>query len=393
MDRSQSSLLSRTRAFAILVLGVFANACAAGHTTGEAADEVVDRQTEGAAFLDDARVADLVTIAPTFPFGVTKRHAAAGPVLGARWGNHGGPLVTTRNFSAPASPLKVSRWTAPVGATDAANRTELASILAPNLPPSRFWGVDGFVDLPVGPFSMLAYSGSGEPFPGEVLFYTKDYDRVVARANVNGFYSGIGVTDGRTRRLVYSGLSGLRSAPTSDKDSALYASDVCNDSPVPSGSCAATVKLFGWSGSSGPIAADADGNVFVGAFVSGGAHSDAIYGVTRSQTFATAAVPKTTVAEADAGGTASLAAITKPGSNKGWVVAKGHDGEKASPAYARAYRSTGGAIVADGATVENAIAGTSPDASLSFFSDPAGLLWVAVELPDASWLLQLAPRP
>src|SRR6185503_918965 len=106
-------------------------------------------------------------------------------------------------------------------------------------------------DLPFGSLSMLAYSGSGEPFPGEVLFYTKDYDRVVARANVNGFYSGVGVTDGRTRRLVYSGLSSLRTSPSADKDSGLYASDVCNDSPAPSGSCPPSVKLFGWAGGSG----------------------------------------------------------------------------------------------------------------------------------------------
>lgn len=383
-------LVARALVAAFAPTSVACGGAEEGDDPGAAAAEVNEGKGES-AFLDAERVVDLVTISPSFPFGVTRRHRAAGAVLGAHWGGHGGPLVTTMN----AGTLKAHRWTLPDGVTEAAKEALLPSVAVPNLPTPAFWGADGFVDLPFGSLSMHSYSSAAAHSAGELIFYSKDYDRVAGRARVNGFYSGVGVEGGGAKRIVYSGLSGLSSTASAQEESGLYASDVCGDSPAPSGSCAASVKLFGWQGFSGPVTSDADGNVFVAAFLSrpGGANRGAIYGLTKSQSLATSAQSEATLAERSAGGTASIAAVGKPGSQKGWIIAKGHDDKAAAPSYARAYHSNGNAIVADGAIVENVIAAASPDASLSFFSDPKGNLWVSVELPDASWLLELQPRP
>jgi hypothetical protein len=155
------------------------------------------------------------------------------------------------------------------------------------------------------------------------------------------------------------------------------------------------VKLFGWQGNSGPVTADADGNVFVGAFVtqSGGAETDAIYALSMTQSFGTSSQTASTLSQRKTGGTASIAAITTPGSQKGWVIAKGHDGKTPAPSYAVPYRSNGTALAVGGDVLDQPVSGTSPDASISFFADPKGHLWVAVELPTGSTFLELAPRP
>jgi hypothetical protein len=346
-------------------------------------------------FLADDQVTDLVKIAPGFPFGVKQRHAASGPALDARWGAHRGPVVTTLDHGAQ----KVTRWTMPDGVTDAATHTDLTSATPTALPAQPFWGVDGFVDLPFDSLTMRAYSSSGDNFPGEVLFFSKDYDRVVARGHVNAFYSGLGVLNGEQKRVVYSGLSGIGTDAQTGNDCALYASDVCDGSPAPTGSCPASVKLFGWQGSSGPVATDADGNVFVAGFVTTSpagqpaTETDTIYAVTKTQSFASDAVAPGKVSERKTGGTASIAAVSAPGSHKGWIIAKGHDDKTAAPSYALPYTVSDTAIAAAGPAVEQAIIGASPDASLSFFTDPEGNLWVAVELPTGSTFLELTPRP
>jgi hypothetical protein len=344
-------------------------------------------------FLSDDQVSDLVKIAPGFPFGVKQRHAASGPALDARWGAHGGPAVTTLDHGAQ----KVTRWTMPEGVTDAATHTDLTSATPTDLPAQPFWGVDGFVDLPFDSLTMRAYSSSGDNFPGEVLFFSKNYDRVIGRGHVNAWYSGVGIANGQQKRLVYSGLSGISADAATGNDSALYASDVCDGSPAPTGSCPASVKLFGWDGSSGPVTTDADGNVFVAGFVTGvgqpPTETDTVYAITKTQSFSEDAVQAATLSERKTGGTASIAAVSAPGSHKGWIIAKGHDDKTAAPSYALPYTVNDSSVAAVGPAVEQAIVGASPDASLSFFADPKGNLWVAVELPKSSTFLELSPRP
>src|SRR5262249_19532738 len=160
-SRLSSILRSRFSGLAFTVgLGVLASLSAACASNAEDVADGAGAEVSGPAFLDESSVADLVRISPSFPFGIVARHAASGPALDAHWGRHGGPLVTTQDFQHPGSPLKVERWTLPAGVTDAATRSELTGIVAPNLPAQTFWGVDGFVDLPFDSLSMHAYSSS-----------------------------------------------------------------------------------------------------------------------------------------------------------------------------------------------------------------------------------------
>ncbi len=375
---------------AVLGLAMLSVACG---SNDDDADASRGGQAASPQFLEASAYGDLVTIAPTFPFGVTRKHSVTGGVLAARWGNHDGPVITTSDFAAPASPLKVSRLTLPAEAVGPATRAELTSTLATDLPEERFWTTEGFVDLPFGSLSMVSYSSSPPVFAGELLFYSKDYDRVVSRAHVNGYYGGLGLVDGSTQRIVYTGLSKIASAPLTDSENALWATNICGESVAPTGSCTDSVKLFGWAGNSGPVTADADGNVFVAASLSSGAFTEVVYALTKAQALGSAPARQATALERAGQGTSSLATASKPGSGKGWIVTKGFDFDGPATTYARAYRSSGTEIVSDGEMVENAIAAVSPEASTSFFSDPQGHLWVAVESATASWLLELEPKP
>ena len=79
-----------------------------------------------------------------------------------------------------------------------------------------------------------------------MFLYSQNYDAVVARANVNGFYSGRGVTDGTKTRIVYTGLSDFSDAASTTSDNGLWAADVTATALEG----AASLKLFGWSGGS-----------------------------------------------------------------------------------------------------------------------------------------------
>ncbi len=391
MLRLDTSIVARALSVALLALGTAASGCAANEAVDDAEPSAAAIHGQR-TFLEEGSFADLVRISPSFPFGVTARHAAAGPALGARWGAHGGPLVTTQNFSAPGSALKVQRYSLPSSPTEAVSKRELTSGIPSGLPRPAFWGADGFVDSPSGSLAMHAYTTSGGHFAGEAVFFSKDYDAVIGRAKVNGYYSGAFVLSGADTRLVYSGLSPLSTTSSATHESGLYASNVCEATPGAEGPCTATVKLFGWQGNSGPVTADADGNVFVAAFLTGSASSDPIYGITQAQSLSRTAVEPTLLAQKKTGGTASIAAVTTPGSGRGWILAKGHDGDQAAPSYAVSYRTTQQRVDVDGQLVEKAIVGASPDVSVSFFADGQGHLWVAVERGADSFFLELSPK-
>jgi hypothetical protein len=394
-------MLIRSRAAALAAATLVSLSPVATGCAGEAAPAVAEpalarppASDAPARFLDAAAYADLVTLDPAFPFGVVGRHAAPGAVLGARWGRHGGPTVTTRSFTTPSDAAQAIRWAIGDAPTASASKQVLSAAVAPGMPAPHFWGGDGLVDLPFGSLAMQAYTRAGAPFAGELLLYSESYDEVVGRAHVNGFYSGAGVSDGARHRIVYSGLSATSAAPIAAQDNGLYASEVCGvagEAPLVVG-CTGGVKLFGWSGFSGPVSADANGNVFVAAYRGAGPGSDAVYGVARAQAFASGAITPGVLAEVGTGGTSSLAAVARAGEHGGWIVAKGYDAEKTAPAWARPYRAASSALTAAGPVVERAIAAASPSASFSVFADDAGGLWVAIEDAPNAWFLELAPQ-
>lgn len=337
--------------------------------------EVAADATTAPVFIDPATYADVLALDDNFPFGVVARYAADGDVLGARWGRHGGPMVTTQVYVMPAGDPGVIRWTIPETAGDPATKTELVFATADNLPAQFFYGPDGMVDLPYGAYALLSYSGTGPAFPGEALLYNENYDAVASRAHANGFYSGAGFGQ---RGLVYSGLSGLSGEVSATEDNGLWAAELCSDSLVPSGGCRASVKLFGWTGSSGPVAVDTNGNAFVAAYQGLPGASDAIFAVTAADLAAFAPAMAATLTEVDTQGTGSIAAVAPSGSAPGWLVAKGFDFAGASPAYAVAY-SVDDDVAREGDRVDAAITAGARTESFSLFAAPDGDLWIAVD--------------
>ena len=360
---------------------------------GGASDAAVDAKPDrpAPAFLAPSSYADLVVIDARFPFGVTQKHVADDAIAGSHWGRHGGPMVTAGVYGSTGTATpRVIRWTIPADPTAVATSTKLPFAIASGIPSTHFYGADGMIDLPFGPFALLDYTSTGAAFPGEALLYSPTYDQVASRAKVNGFYSGTGITDGAKQVLVYSGLSPLSAAASATNDNGLYVAEVCNGSLTAPPPCAKPKKLFGWSGQSGPVVTDAHGNVFVGASLTGAATRDAVYGFTKVQALAGNAANAVKLAEIDSTGTSSIAAVAPDGAREGWVLGLGFDA--ASKVYAAAYVE-GGSITKGSPLIPAAITKASGAEGLSVFTDDDGDLWLAVTTPTSGVYLELRRKP
>lgn len=330
-------------------------------------------------FLSPDAYEDVVKLDPALPFGVVGRYATGTEVLGARWGNHDGPMVTTQVYTAQdasAPTPGVLRYTAPPPGVGTTTATSIAFAKATGLPSTLFYGPDGLVDLPNGREAILTYTGSGAAFPGEALLYSKDYDRVIARARTNGIYSAVGASGGT---LVYSALSPFASQASATNDNGLYVSSPCGTELVATGACKAPAKLFGWSGSSGPVAVDALGNAFVAASLGSG---DALYGASTNDIVAMAPASRVDLGSTGTQGTSSIAAVGPEGASFGYVFGKGYDGASAEPAYAQPYGVA--PLRKEGALVPRAIVAGPKTESFSVFASRFGDVWIAAELTEGT---------
>ncbi len=342
-------------------------------------------------FLDPSSYASLLVIDGRLPYGVTRKHAADDAIAGSRWGRHGGPMVTTSVYGATGTATStVVRWSLPTGAADAASRKAVPITTATGLPATFFYGADGMVDLPFGASSLLSYTGSGAPYRGEALLYGAEYTTVSSRAKANGFYSGIGVTDGARQRIIHSSLSTLGATDSATSDSGLYAAEICAGSLAPSSACLPPSKLFGWNGASGPVASDTHGNVFVGASTSDGARSDTVYGLSKAQTFAVGAQTPGTIASVSSGGTSSIAALPPVDALEGWVLGLGFG--PASAIYAASFIESGASVTTGSTMLGSAITKGADAEALSVFSDDEGDLWVAVTTKTSGVFVELRRR-
>ncbi len=337
-------------------------------------------------FLEPSAYEQWVTLSPELPFGVTQLRSAEGPVLGSRWGRHGGPLVTSGVYGGDEGPAVV-QWDVTGDPTSPVVASATAFATASDLPDMFFYGADGMVDLPFGPVSLLSYSGSPAPFPGEALLYDETYGAVTSRAHVNGFYSGAGVEVAGDSFLIFSALSPLASSASSTSDNGLYAAQVCAGQLVSDAPCAPSWKLFSWTGASGPVVTDAHGNIFVAASLSDGPSSDAVFGLRSSQVAPGATVDAVSIAEVNTLGTFSVAATEPEGDAAGWVFGIGFD--PSGGVYAASYLEESDALVAGGDRVEPAISAAEGVAGLSVFSDPEGDLWLAVTTGSDAVFLEL----
>jgi hypothetical protein len=174
------------------------------------------------------------------------------------WGRHGG-LVT---MTPTASGASIERWTAPAGAGGAL--TKQAESVTLTFPAGSFVGAQAF-DLPFFGWTALSYTGAFPDTKGEV-FLVKG-SALEASYPVNGLYAIAGLGSANEGRLVYSGLGALGDA--NGDTTGLYAADSCGSvgmdprlSPDGDASCGASLAIAAWGDASGPIAADASGNLF-----------------------------------------------------------------------------------------------------------------------------------
>jgi hypothetical protein len=155
----------------------------------------------------------------------------------------------------------------------------------------------------------------------------------------------------------------------------------------------ASRKLLSWTGGSGPVASDQAGNVFVAAFVIGGAHSDEIYGLSKAEALGSALIPAVALVAVDTSGISSLAAVAPTRGQPGWVLGKGFDSGPVAPAYAQGYQSKSDHLEKSGAVLIDAVKPGTASTGFSLFTDNNGALWVASAGATEQAFLELQPRP
>lgn len=332
--------------------------------------------------LPAASVSSLLTLDASFPFCVVRANTTSQAISFAApsWGVHGGPLTSV----ASGSSVTLTRWTLPTGATDAAIGASV-TLLPPGLPSgSVFWGP--VVDLPFEGWTLLSYTTTASTFAGEVLATDHGFTSVKSRGAVDGFFSGVALTDGAGKeRLVYSGLSEIAQSAPATTANGLWTADVCSGSLVPSAACTPGAKLASWQSSSGPVAADTAGNVFAMMSTFGG--DEELRGFTKADALGAVAVTGAMLAT-DKNYTTSMAAIAPSATDDGWVfVAEANPADQSpKPVFGARFAITGGALVAKGAVASTFTLATA-GASAAMFSDDAGQLWLAIDTGQSTGAL------
>ena len=268
--------------------------------------------------------------------------ANCGMLNDAVWGRQGGPITRS---SGPQE----HRWTFSTGALSEAQCTTQDIDVPENMVSPSYWSAyNSYGDLPFDNITFASYTSSQSPYPGELLLYDGSLASFSARIHANGFYSAVGIEAGSQQRLIYSGLSPLSAQSSTIGDSGLYGVDYCGGSFVEQGGCLAATKLLSWEGSSGPVTADTDGNVFAAAFETSADPDNVLYALTEAQALQSIELSLQPLAAVTSGGTTTVAATAPTASQPGWVLAKGWDFSSVSPAYAVPYEVQGSGVVGAG---------------------------------------------
>jgi hypothetical protein len=212
--------------------------------------------------VDPSTYADLLTVASTnlCVVAIYDAEVDLGYSMAPTWGRHGGPM--TADLGANGD-VEVTRWELPAAPTG--ELTRMTTKIPVGVPMTAFPGAQA-IDAPFFNWTAVSWAGAFPSIEGEVVL--TDGAAIEARYDVQSLFSGVAIGDASGQgRFLYTALSPLED-PTVGK-SALYAADSCGTkamSPrlLPEGdaSCGPPIKVAAWGDSSGPIAADRDGNVF-----------------------------------------------------------------------------------------------------------------------------------
>jgi hypothetical protein len=293
------------------------------------------------------------------------------------WGRHGGPM--TADLGANGD-IEVTRWELPAGPTgDLAMKTTTIPV---GVPVGAFVGAQA-IDTPFFNWTAVSWAGAFPSIEGEVVL--ADGAAIEQRYDVQSFFSGVAVGDASGQgRFLYTGLSPLED-PAVGK-SALYAADSCGTKamsprllPEGDGSCGPPIEVAAWGDSSGPIAADRDGNVFAVLPSFGSSDQEA-------RGFAAAAIKRGAPASAGDvlftmnGYGTSLAALTPADGGPGLLAFQPSNMGGALDVVGLKYSAIGGAIKPEGSAdvlLKLAKLGTS----VAMFTDDKDRLWAGC--PDA----------
>ncbi len=339
-------------------------------------------------FLPTSAYLTWFTLDAAFPFGVTQVHETNRVIEGASWGAHGGPLSNAFSGDSP----QALRWVLPASATAAATMSAQTATTS-SLPAKFFWGADGLRDMVGVAAGLHSYSTSAAAFAGEALMYSASFSMVTSRAFVNGYYSGVGVTDGNKTALVYAGLSPLSASTSATQANGLYVAPICDGKLIGAAGCGGPALVLAWTGASGPVVRDAMGNVFVAASVSNASPvTDKIYGLTLSEVIARAPVAASVVAELRTGGTGGIVALAPESASKfGWLL--GASFTPGAPIYGYPYTLSAGQIAEAGTPTAAAVSPSSSVQGVGMFSDPEGDLWLAVNVGSKGYFVELRRKP
>ena len=216
-----------------------------------------------AGCLDASVLADLFSIEAADVCAVAIFDAAVdlGFTAVPTWGRHGGPMTVAPSPGSDGS-LDVTRWEVPAGALGSL-KPAIQTIPA-GVPQGAFAGAQA-IDLPFFSWTAVSWAGAFPSIEGEVIL--ANGTSIEQRYDVQSLFAGVGVAAGSGQgRLLYTGLSPLEDSAVSK--SALYAADSCGAEAamprlLPNGDamCGPPIEVAAWGESSGPIAADRDGNV------------------------------------------------------------------------------------------------------------------------------------
>ena len=349
---------------------------AGGHASAGAA---------GQACLDPSTFSSSFTVADS-TFCAVAVYTAPEPISfqAPTWGSHGGPLVVQQ---ATGTGVTLERWTAPAGATG--TMTVQTTPVAAALPAGNFLGGQA-LDLPF--FGWTAISWTASDFTGQFEMIASG--AIVTTYTANGPYSAGAVAAASSLgRFFYSGLSPL-GMPTLATNG-LYAADACSSPAQALGTgtgCTAPALVAAWGDSSGPVATDANGDVFavLTSFANGNQEARGFL----ASSVARGAAATTGVTLFTVGGYASsLAALSPTATASGLVVFQAIDSTTNAPQDVIEQKfTTGGSLAATGTPSTLLTVPPALSQGFTFMVDGSQRLWVAVNGTSSTTYIVLARR-
>ncbi len=294
------------------------------------------------------------------------------------WGRHGGPMFIEPSTSKPTW-MDMTRLTAPEGFTTGKLVIEKKTIDI-GWPMGTFLGGQA-IDLPFFNWTAVSYTSSDANSLGEVILL--DGINVQTRYAINGLFSAASVgVEGELGRMLYSGLSPINK--TQVNINALYSADACgalgnNPRLVTSGdaTCSDSFAVEAFGDYSGPVAADANGNVFVVMSYMDGQQEAKGYAADAIKRGALATTGESLFKISGYAG--ALAAVTPDGTGTGVFLFQPKDPTTFAglDVIAQRYAVEGGKIVKQGLAGPFVVP-TQTGADVNFTTDPSGRVWVAM---------------